>query len=142
MKKLMLLFPGLLLFTLISAQYADSASHQEASMLYKKANKQKTTGWILLGGGAGVTLIGSAIGVANVWDEIIFEERGAVDAATVMVITGLVSMVGSIPFFIASGKNKKKGAGLVFIKIENSTHMNQFATIERKYPAVALKIGF
>ena len=130
MKKQLLFLLALLYISNISAQTVYS-SPQQVSILDDKAKKQKTTGWILLGGGAGVALIGSAIGVANVWDEIIFDERGGLDAANVMLITGLVSMAGSIPFFIASGKNRKKAAALVFIKMENSSYASQY-TITKK----------
>ena len=141
MKKQILFLLSLLYFLNISAQTVDS-SPQQVSILNNKSKKQKSTGWILLGGGAGVTLIGAAIGVANVWDEIIFEERGATDAANVMVISGLVSMAGSIPFFIASGKNRKKAAALVFIKMENSSYVSQYTITEKKYPAITLSVIF
>lgn len=141
MKKQLLFLLALLYISNISAQTVYS-SPQQVSILDDKAKKQKTTGWILLGGGAGVALIGSAIGVANVWDEIIFDERGGLDAANVMLITGLVSMAGSIPFFIASGKNRKKAAALVFIKMENSSYASQYTITEKKYPAITLSIIF
>lgn len=91
MNKQIIFLLSLLYFLNISAQTVDSSPPQ-VSILNDKAKKQKSTGWILLGGGAGVILIGAAIGVANVLDEIIFEETGAIDAANVMLITGLVSM--------------------------------------------------
>ena len=141
MKKQLLFLLALLYISNISAQTVYS-SPQQVSILDDKAKKQKTTGWILLGGGAGVALIGSAIGVANVWDEIIFDERGGLDAANVMLITGLVSMAGSIPFFIASGKNRKKAAALVFIKMENSSYASQYTITKKKYPAITLSIIF
>ena len=141
MKKQLLFLLALLYISNISAQTVYS-SPQQVSILNNKSKKQKSTGWILLGGGAGVTLIGAAIGVANVWDEIIFEERGATDAANVMVISGLVSMAGSIPFFIASGKNRKKAAALVFIKMENSSYVSQYTITEKKYPAITLSVIF
>lgn len=141
MKRSFLILLCLLYFLNISAQNIES-SPQQVLRLSDKAKKQKSTGWILLGGGAGVTLIGAAIGVANVWDEILLEERGAVDAASVMVITGLVSMAGSIPFFIASGKNRKKAAALVFIKMENSSYVSQYTKTDINYPAITLSVSF
>ena len=141
MKRSFLILLCLLYFLNISAQNIES-SPQQVLRLSDKAKKQKSTGWILLGGGAGVTLIGAAIGVANVWDEILLEERGAVDAASVMVITGLVSMAGCIPFFIASGKNRKKAAALVFIKMENSSYVSQYTKTDINYPAITLSVSF
>ena|SRR5690606_8377418 len=141
MKRSFLILLCLLYFLNISAQNIES-SPQQVLRLSDKAKKQKSTGWILLGGGAGVTLIGAAIGVANVWDEILLEERGAVDAASVMVITGLVSMAGSIPFYIASGKNRKKAAALVFIKMENSSYISQYTKTDINYPAITLSVSF
>ncbi|MBA2500845.1 MAG: hypothetical protein H0V30_14060 [Chitinophagaceae bacterium] len=142
MKKLLVLLLGLHFFTCISAQYADSASHRQASDFLNKANKQKTTGWILLGAGAGVATIGFIVVSATIWNDLIEGESKGADAGGVLMSAGLVSMVGSIPFFIASGKNRKKAAAIVFIKMENSSKMNQYTMTEKKYPAVALRVGF
>ncbi len=142
MKKFLLFLLGLYFFTSISAQYADSLSHRQASDFLNKANKQKTTGWILLGGGAGVAAIGFIVVSATLWDDLTGGDSKGTDAGSVLMSAGLISMVGSIPFFIASGKNRRKAAVIVFIKMENSSQMNQYTMTEKKYPVVALRVGF
>lgn len=141
MKKSFLFFILLHFFTCISAQFTDSLSLQSQE-LFLKANKQESTGWILLGGGAGLAAVGLLVGSVSIWDEIIEGDDTGTTMGEVMMITGLVSMVSSIPVFIASGNNRKKAAALVFIKIENSTYIHQYTKAEKKYPAVALSVRF
>lgn len=141
MKKIFFFFLGLLFFTGMSAQVADS-SRQQASDLLRKANKQNTAGWIILGGGAGLAAAGLIIGVATVWPSIIEGDNTGTDIGGAMIVTGLAGMVGSIPVFIASGKNRKKAATMVLIKMENSSYMNQYTMAEKRYPAVAFNVRF
>src|SRR6478735_2464395 len=67
-----------------------------------KSKNQKTAAWVLLGGG--VALIGAGF--------LIGDSKNATfdDAGTGVVLGGIgfLSAVGSIPLFIASGKNKRK----------------------------------
>ena len=73
----------------------------------QKSKNQKTAAFILLGGGAALAVVGTAIGLSR-WDEEIVSvvEEGEDDksyaAAGIMMVTGLAAMVGSVPFFIAS----------------------------------------
>jgi hypothetical protein len=60
-----------------------------------KSKRQKTTGFILLG--AGVTLI-----------PILAPGNTDLDAVGILAPAAGVCILGSIPFFIASGKNKKR----------------------------------
>jgi len=94
-----------------------SEQHKMADVLLKKSKNQKTAAWILLGAGAGVAITGGIIGTNAIknsnpddpWD--IFP-RGSL-AGGGMVLGGLAATVVSVPFFIASGRNKKK-ANLIF----------------------------
>jgi hypothetical protein len=65
-----------------------------------KSKNQKTAAWILLGGGAALIGTGFLIGDGK---NSTFD-----DAATGALLAGIgtLSMIGSIPLFIASGKNK------------------------------------
>ena len=91
-----------------------------------KSKNQKTAAWVLLGGGAALIGTGFLIG----------DNKNSTfdDAATGAVLGGIgvLSAIGSIPLFIASGKNKRKALKMsANFKIENGT---------TSYPAVALKI--
>lgn len=80
----------------------------------KKQKKQKTTGWILLTGGAVLGASGLIIQTATATTTVITlitlqplpEEYN--QTGTYIASVGLAAMATSIPFFIASGKNKNR----------------------------------
>jgi len=81
-------------------------------LLFEKSKKQKKTAWILLGAGAGAALIGYGLGVnainnAEPEDFFLIFTPGVMSAALINIV-GETAMVASVPFFIASGRNKKK----------------------------------
>lgn len=113
----------------------------------KKSKKQKTAAFVLLGGGAALTVTGTAIAASRVYNEIgsIITEGENDDtyvAGGIMVATGLAAMVGSVPLFIASGRNKRKAAKITAaIKLENrQLLLGQFISM-RSYPAASVKIS-
>ncbi|MBL0273349.1 MAG: hypothetical protein IPQ06_09845 [Chitinophagaceae bacterium] len=74
----------------------------------QKSKHQKTAAWILMGGGATLLLTGivipkGALTHSGFLDDT-YKNDGIKDAFD---LTGIVSMLGSIPFFIASSKKKK-----------------------------------
>jgi len=109
MKQLLLFCLSLLLFISSITQYTDTSANRRATDYLNKSNRQKTTGWILLGGGAALTGIGLIIGSVTLWDEVFSggESKGF-DAASILFSAGLISMAGSIPLFIAAGKNRRR----------------------------------
>lgn len=89
-----------------------SEQHKMADFLLKKSKNQKTAAWILLGVGAGVVIAGAIIGtnaVKNSYPDDSFDifPRGSI-AGGGMLLGGGVAMIVSVPFFIASGRNKKE----------------------------------
>ena len=96
-----------------------SVNHQHtmADYLLKKSKNQKTAAWILLGGGAGVAIAGGIIGTnaiknANPDDPWDIFPRGSL-AGGGMLVGGIIAALVSVPYFIASGRNKKR-ANLIF----------------------------
>ena len=94
----------------------------DANSLLQKSKKQKSAAWILLGGGAGLTAVGFIIGVTEAAKDLsnIFTPNYSASNSTggeIMVYAGIGVMLGSIPLFIASGKNKRKAN--LMIKDEN-----------------------
>ena len=123
----------LLLFTLSSTQAqliepAPDSSPQEFYDYYMiKNQKNKRAAWICLGGGAGLFVIGTAVGTAGVLDW----DSSEVGAGTGMMLAGMAGAAVSIPLFISAGNNKRK-ARLSFenaqnkvggIKFDNSTNL-------------------
>ena len=78
----------------------------------QKSKHQKTAAWILLGGGLLCTGIGSIRFQPN--DPWGGENDQPTTGSTIFLVTGLAAIATSIPFFIASGKNKKRAAAVSF----------------------------
>src|SRR6186997_18622 len=100
-----------------------------------KSKNQKTAAWVLLGGGTALIGIGFLIGDSK---NSTFD-----DAATGAVLGGIgfLSTIGSIPLFIASGKNKRKATrGTTFIKMEDTRMIHNQSFVQTSYPAIAFKI--
>jgi hypothetical protein len=100
-----------------------------------KSKNQKTAAWVLLGGG--VALIGAGF--------LIGDSKNSTfdDAATGALLGGIgfLSTIGSIPLFIASGKNKRRAMKAnTFIKIENARMFQYRSFVQTSYPSIALKI--
>ncbi|MEO8109149.1 MAG: hypothetical protein ABI594_03910 [Ginsengibacter sp.] len=95
----------------------------------KKSRTQKTVGFVLLGAGA-VALLSVSGGNTD------FGTLGTV------VVAGGVSILASIPFFIASGKNKRKAnnASLAF-KFEKSQTIQSTEIGFHSFPALSLTLN-
>lgn len=112
----------------------------------QKSKNQKTAAWVLLGGGTVLISIGSVV-ISN---EIVNNIGGIFDptietnsnTGSILFIAGGVSMLGSIPLFISSAKNKRKSiAASAGIKMEKLPVIRQTSFVQNSYPAVSLKIG-
>ncbi len=104
-KVLFILFFSALAFTAFSQPGNPSTPLTKQDYL-QKSKKQKTTAWILLGGGT-IAWLAGASKYMNQNDDI----DGGGEAA--MVIGGIAGL-SSIPFFIMASKNKKKAISLSF----------------------------
>ena len=102
-----------------------------------KSKNQKTAAWVLLGGGSALIGIGFLIGDSK---NSTFD-----DAATGAVLGGIgfLSTIGSIPLFIASGKNKRKAMkATTSIKMESIPLHQAQSFIQNSYPAFSVNIVF
>ncbi len=114
----------------------------EQGQHYKKKSKnQKTTAWILLTGGAAVSLGGMIIQAGTETLGILVYMTGTEpeynQTGNYVAYAGLSTMATSIPFFIASGKNKKRAnIALQQQKITMGHKINQ----EVAYQSISLKI--
>lgn len=93
----------------------------DANLLFKKAKNQKTAAWILLGGGLGVAIAGMAI-IGDEANKELTNDLGTIftlglytappvkhsAAGPILAIAGTGALLGSIPLFIGSSKNKRK----------------------------------
>ena len=99
-----------------------------------KSKNQKKAAWILLGGGIALGLAGPIL-----WSSTGISDSGA----DVLMISGAASIAGSIPLFIAAGRNKKKGmnASTYFEIRQNSVPTNTGLGLHST-PTLSLKLNF
>ena len=147
MKKLTILFLLLGSSAMIFGQQNET-KHSPAKQAYlAKSKKQKTTAWILLGSGAGLMTTSFIIPRGElVYDGICIgpycDDKYKNDGIkTAFFLAGAVSALGSIPFFIASGKNKRKAAA-ISVKNQVVPQTNNLGLVNRNVPSLNLKINF
>ena len=137
MKKSILYF---LLLALPAASFCqqsnDSVPVIKTDYLVKSKN-QKTAAWVLLGGG--VALIGTGFLVGDGKNST-FDDAAA---GAFLAGIGVLSAIGSIPLFIASGKNKRKAMNAsAFIKLETVPLPQKQSFVQNSYPAFSVNIIF
>jgi hypothetical protein len=117
----------------------------------KKSKNQKTAAWVLLGGGFALSTTSILIATPKVEEDYVNIFAGVFSgepapqnnytAENILLVSGTVAMLSSIPFFIASKKNKKRAIDMsANIKMENATVIQKQSFIQSSYPAVVLKI--
>ena len=122
--------------TIFCQKTNDSVPDIKTHYLVKSKN-QKTAAWVLLGGGTALIGIGFLIG----------DNKNSTfdDAATGALLAGIgvLSTIGSIPLFIASGKNKRKAMkGSTFIKMESILLLQKPSFTQNSYPAFSVSLNF
>lgn len=134
MKKIMMYT---LLLVITTSSFSQSITRVPVSRedYLKKSKNQKTAAWILLGGGT--VLIGTGFLIGD------REESSFDDAATggIIAATGLLAAIGSIPLFIASGKNKRKGMATIAFRNVSALQLKNSSMVYKTIPAVSLKIN-
>jgi len=97
----------------------------------------------LLGGGSVLLLTGFIIPQGEVTQENLFwfDEHKNDNVKSACVLSGTLAMPGSIPFFIASSKNKRKAEGMaVLLKTEKLTSFQHLSFKQISYPALSVRI--
>lgn len=98
----------------------------------QKSKSQKTVGWVLIGAGALI----SAISVATAYNDLDLNNPNSLDGNVVGFTIGGTFMVGSIPLFIASTKNKKRASLIV-----HQSQLNLIPGIRRNITIKSIGIG-
>ena len=117
----------------------------------KKSKNQKTAAWILLGGGFALSTTSIVMASSKVTEDYVSAIAGVFStepapqndytAENILLITGTAAMLGSIPLFIASKKNKRKAMDMTAnIKMENVRMIQNQSFVQTSYPAIVLKI--
>ena len=98
-----------------------------------KSKKQKTTGWILLGTGTTTVIVGAIV------DDAKNTRTEQSLTGGIIVVSGIICGLTSIPFFIASGKNKRKALSLS-LNFQKIPSLNKMETSTFNYTGFNLKI--
>ena len=99
----------------------------------KKSKSQKTAAWIMLGGGLALDIAAAAWGASH-WNS---------SGPDFLFVIGSASMLGSIPLFIASSKNKKRAAkATTYLELQKVPAVTLARISFRSSPTLSLKITF
>jgi hypothetical protein len=140
MKKLILIIAAILFFFESFSQQTNPAPSLSKQDYLTKSKKQKTGAWGLLGFGAAMLVGGTIIAASETEDRWNEGEGESLDAAGVVAAIGVTAMVGSIPLFIASSRNKRKAMS-VSLKNEQFQSLKNSSLVYKPMPAVSLKIN-
>jgi hypothetical protein len=138
MKKILTVSILLLLSVSGLGQVADTMKYSVSNDLLQKSKRQKTTAFVMLGAGAVATVTGAIIFDQNfdLWDD---SNDALMGTGLVLGTAGVLSMLGSIPFFIASSKNKNRAIGMkAGIKLDRIIPDGVYKVNTTYYPTVTL----
>jgi hypothetical protein len=144
MRKLIVL-TLLLAFAMVSFSQQIPALTQ--SDYLKKSKNKKKIGWILLGGGATLAATAAIIpkgeyeGLEPCLYGFSCESYKNDDIIGGLAVSGTLSMLGSIPFFLSSRKNKRRANAVsASFKTENTSIARGYNLVRINYPALSLKL--
>jgi hypothetical protein len=103
----------------------------------KKSKDQKIAALVLVGVGSGLIVVGVVNGVNRNFD---WSNDGYYRRFVVFSIIGVAGVLSSIPFIIASHRNKRKAMRLSF-KNETAPQLLKNSFAYRPVPSVTLKIS-
>ncbi|RYE00914.1 MAG: hypothetical protein EOP50_02920 [Sphingobacteriales bacterium] len=137
MKKIVAFAMLLIVSTSSFSQQSDPSQPITRQDYFEKSKKQKTAAWVLLAGGAGLIGEGHLIGNG---DESTFDDAAA---GGIFAILGVLSAIGSIPLFIASGRNKRRAMNVsTHLQIRHNSVQSRTLFCYRNAPALSLKLSF
>jgi hypothetical protein len=135
MRKFFICTMLLLMTTSSFCQQTDSQSLSQQNYL-QKSKKQKTAAWVLLGGGAAVAVGAAILDVSSDWSK-------SETPYLVALSAGCASMLGSIPLFIASKRNKRKAMNAsAYFEIRQNPVATNTGLTSHPAPTLSLKLNF
>ena len=143
MSKLLFSVVLLLIFSISSSGQPTTPVSPFKTDYLKKSKAQKTTAWVFLGGGSALLLTGFIIPQGEVTQENLFwfDEHKNDNVKSALVLSGAFAMLGSIPFFLFSSKNKTKAERMVvLLKTEKLTSFRYQSFKQNSYPALSVRI--
>ncbi|TRX36465.1 tetraspanin family protein [Flavobacterium sp. ZT3R18] len=132
-----LIFLILLLFTAKGFSQTIPSTEFSKEDYLQKSKTQKTTGWVFLSAGVAITIVG-VIGFSNTYDDW---SDNSTDTYGVLILSGPLIALGSIPFFISSGSNARKAATLS-LNYQPILIPNQGSLVQSSQPSLSIAITF
>jgi len=126
------------------SQQADSLQSIKMDFL-KKSKNQKTTAWVLLGGGVALSVTGMII-YSTAYKKAVNEDPLYLGTNTnptgaAIATVGVLTSIGSIPLFVASAKNKRRALAIsTGFKMEKASVIQGSCFVKKSYPALSVKI--
>lgn len=150
MKKIIILPMLLILSATTFCQQSEPSPALTKQDYLTKSKKQKTAAWVLLAGGFALSTTSFLIATPKATEDYVSVFTGLFTAQpiqqnnytgeTILLVSGTVAMLSSIPLFIASGKNKRKAMSLTFKK-ETAPQIQNRSFVSRSVPSLSLKIN-
>jgi hypothetical protein len=140
--KCVILFICVFLSLSLSAQKTETKTMLTKTDYLTKSKKQKNTAFILLGAGVAFIATGAIIPEGAETDDFLptcfcyANKNDGIKGAFIMA--GGLSAIVSIPFFIASGKNKRRAAA-VSLNTEKINFPVKNMLVQATIPAISLK---
>ena len=133
MKKIIICGVLLAMATVTFSQQIKPSKPVTRADYLKKSKDQKTGALVLLIGGSAVVVTGILLS-----NQASFDNLGTTAG---IAMAGGLAVLGSIPLFLASGRNKRKGMQInAFFKLENAPVIHGYSMAHTSYPAVSIKI--
>ena len=105
----------------------------------KKSKNQKTVGWVFLGTGTAMIITGGLIGLNSMATHP-YGEKEELTAGSILVASGIILDLASIPLFITAAHNKKKAATLGLTN-ENVPKVMNGKIIPSPMPSLSFRIS-
>mgnify|MGYP003585762110 CR=1 FL=1 len=99
----------------------DSTNYNLATNYMKKSKNQKTIGWIMVGAGTALIIAGAVTNSSS--SDIGWESLNKDINQGILIASGSLVGIGSIPLFLASSKNRKKAE--IYLKPANTINYIQ-----------------
>lgn len=143
MKRIIICTVLILMTTSSFCQQTDFNKSLTQKDYLQKSKRQKTAAWVLLGVGVAVAVTAPILSLGNYWNDFGNNSNESETPYDVAFFIGCASMLGSIPLFIASGRNKRKAmkASASFEIRRNPVLTNTGLAIQAT-PTVSLKLNF
>lgn len=132
MKKILILHVLLVLLTSqLSAQTKDD--------YLLKSKRQKTTAWILLGGGLAIDFIGAYelfYGLNEIGNG---KHHNKIETGVSLILVSLPPIIGSIPLFTKASRNKRTAMSMTFSN-QQLPSLVKNTMVRRSFPSIGLQL--